>query len=350
MKFKRFNIAEIRAERFYKLPQFLFEGELKKTVSTEAKVLYALLRNRFELSAKNNWVNDKGEVYLIFSRDEMCDMLNCRQEKVRKLIKQLITSGLIEEERVGQNMPNQIYLTYPDEIINCNNKTLYDEEDTLGRDSVESITAPTAKPAQKNASETASQAECRNSTVQKVKVRKINFSKNSEKSANKNSGVSKIDSPECRKSTPSKTNNNKTDCLYPSVHSDIKEEIDIYTHAHEGKKEKNTTQNYSDELNKTKEQIEYDILKQQYPSFLPNIVDSITEIITDIRTSPNAYIEIGKKRRPTEVFNFKLKKLTGLEIESIIQRYNSTLTPIHNPRAYLTSMLWNAGLEAPLIV
>ena len=77
MKFKRFNLSEVNAERYYQLPKFLFEGEFKKSLSAEAKLLYALLRDRFNLSCKNGWANEKGEVYLIFPREEMCDMIGC---------------------------------------------------------------------------------------------------------------------------------------------------------------------------------------------------------------------------------------------------------------------------------
>lgn len=341
MKLKRFSVSEIRAERFLKLPQFLFEGELKKAVSNDAKVLYALLRNRFELSAKNNWVNSNGEVYIIFTREEMCDMLCCQQEKVRKLVKQLITAGLIEEERMGLNLPNRIFLIHPDESLDNNNPSPSDndsgcDEDTDAADNTNYENNNTAEP----------QAEiCRKAHTRIVKIRKV------KKQHSKNSGISKTQITECRTPSLNKTDFKKTNTLrkIPSILSVGKDELKINKSTkNERTNDTSRTQNYCDEIEKTKSQIEYDLLKQRYPSHLPNIVDSITELITDIRTTPDAYITTGSKKMPADAFSFKLGKLTGLEIENIIERFKDNLSPINNPRAYLTSMLWNAASEVPL--
>ncbi len=341
MELKRFNAKEIRAERFIKLPQFLFEGEYKKDVSNDAKVLYALLRNRFELSAKNNWVNDKGEVYIIFTREEMCDMLCCQQEKVRKLVKQLISAGLIEEERVGLNMPNRIFLVHPNEVNNNNTPSSSDndggcEESNNSSDGNKRF----------NGTETSKSKniKCRKTHAHIVKVRTV------KKRRSENSGVKKKHFSECRTSSLNKTENKKKNMLFKthSVHSATKDELKINKNISNERMNDTPTQNYFDEFEKTKSQIEYDLLKQQYPSATANIVDSITELITDIRTSPDAYITNGNKKMPVDAFSFKLGKLTGLEIEGIIERFRDNCAPINNPRAYLTSMLWNAGSELPL--
>ena len=110
MKMKRYTKEFIVNNRFYQMPKFLFEGEFKK-LSNDARVLYSLLRDRHDLSLVNNWVNEKGEVYLICTRESMAEMLGCSIPTARKALKQLIKHGLIEEERQGLNKPNLIYLT-----------------------------------------------------------------------------------------------------------------------------------------------------------------------------------------------------------------------------------------------
>lgn len=106
----RYTVNDIKNNLFYQMPKFLFEGELKKGLSNDAKVLYSLLRDRHELSLQNNWVNENNEVYLIYTRKNMEDMLGLSDKTVKRAIDKLKEYGLIEEERLGLNKPNRIYL------------------------------------------------------------------------------------------------------------------------------------------------------------------------------------------------------------------------------------------------
>jgi len=106
----RFTLDIVDNSRFYQMPKFLFEGELKHALSNESKILYSLLKDRHDLSLKNRWVNENNEIYLIFTRDEMADMLACSKLTLRKTIDQLKQFNLIEEERLGLNKANRIYL------------------------------------------------------------------------------------------------------------------------------------------------------------------------------------------------------------------------------------------------
>ncbi|SHH58598.1 Replication initiator protein A (RepA) N-terminus [Sporanaerobacter acetigenes DSM 13106] len=115
----RYTVNDVNNNRFYQMPKFLFEGEFKN-LSNDARILYSLLRDRHELSMSNGWINEKGEVYLIFTREDMSELLGCSQPTLRKAIKQLIGAGLMEEERQGANRPNRIYLT----VINIKNEKL----------------------------------------------------------------------------------------------------------------------------------------------------------------------------------------------------------------------------------
>ena len=107
----RYTVNDVNNNRFYQMPKFLFEGEFKKGLSNDAKVLYSLLRDRHELSLQNNWVNEKGEVYLIYTRKNMEDMLGLADKTVKKAVDKLKEYGLIEEEHIGLNKPNRIFLT-----------------------------------------------------------------------------------------------------------------------------------------------------------------------------------------------------------------------------------------------
>ena len=69
MSMEENNIYEILENKYYGVPQELFSNELyKDKLNSDAKILYAFLLDRLTLSSKNNWINEKGKVYLIFTR------------------------------------------------------------------------------------------------------------------------------------------------------------------------------------------------------------------------------------------------------------------------------------------
>ena len=96
---------------FFRVPTLLFTDEQYKTVSPEAKILYGILLNRMELSAKNGWIDEQGRVYIIFKLSEIMEKLNCADNKATKLMNELETKcGLIERRRQGLGKPNLIYV------------------------------------------------------------------------------------------------------------------------------------------------------------------------------------------------------------------------------------------------
>lgn len=108
-KRKRFTKQDVVNNQFYQMPKFLFEGEFKDLTS-DARVLYSLLRDRHSLSLVNGWLNEYGEVYLIYTRENMADMVGCSLPTVRKAVSLLQDFDLIEDVRQGLNRPNLIYL------------------------------------------------------------------------------------------------------------------------------------------------------------------------------------------------------------------------------------------------
>ena len=105
----RYTAAEVQRNTFYQMPKFLFDDEFKG-LSNDARVLYSLLRDRHELSLKNQWLNENDEVYLIFSRENMCEMLNLSEKTVTKAMNDLKKHRLVDVQRRGQGKTNLIYL------------------------------------------------------------------------------------------------------------------------------------------------------------------------------------------------------------------------------------------------
>ena len=110
MELRRIKASEVQEQRFYQLPKFLVHDERFKGLSSDAKLLYAILRDRHELSLKNNWVDDDGYVFIIYTRADMMNALGLSDKPITKAIKDLKKYGLIDEKRHGLNKPNLIYV------------------------------------------------------------------------------------------------------------------------------------------------------------------------------------------------------------------------------------------------
>ncbi|RRN51154.1 replication initiator protein A [Streptococcus suis] len=107
----RITVEQVQSsERFYRIPKLLVESKYYRKLSAEAKFCYAILKDRFDLSLKNDWVDEQGCVYLIFTVEELQELLGYGNKKVIKLKKELAKYGLLEEVRQGLNKPNLLYL------------------------------------------------------------------------------------------------------------------------------------------------------------------------------------------------------------------------------------------------
>ena len=98
--------------QFYHLqfPRWLLEDSRFTPVSMEAKFVYMLLFNRFQLSKLNGWINDHGEVFVIYTRRELSERLNISEKRVSAAMNELREYQLIWEKRCGRGYANQIYL------------------------------------------------------------------------------------------------------------------------------------------------------------------------------------------------------------------------------------------------
>ena len=50
-------------------------------LSNEAKVLYAFILRRTDLSRKNGWVDEYGRIYLYYPINEVVELLHCGRQK-----------------------------------------------------------------------------------------------------------------------------------------------------------------------------------------------------------------------------------------------------------------------------
>jgi len=100
--------------RFYQTPKALFNNPKYKGLSLGAKLMYSILRDRLDLSIKNDWKDKKGYIYLIFSVEELSELLEIDRTAVMRYKKKLVEFNLIIDKRVGQGNPNRIYILKPE--------------------------------------------------------------------------------------------------------------------------------------------------------------------------------------------------------------------------------------------
>ena len=94
-------------EMFYKLPQELFD-DCFRGLSLGAKVLYAILRDKWGQSQKNGWHDEKG-IYCNFSVDSLSETMGCSKKTIISYKKELNNYHLISERRQF-NSTNKIYV------------------------------------------------------------------------------------------------------------------------------------------------------------------------------------------------------------------------------------------------
>lgn len=95
---------------FYKIPKELFTNNQFEKLSTEGKVLYGLLLDRVSLSIENQWIDENGRVYIIYTLAAICAALRCSEKSAIKYMAELEDIGLIERIRQGFGKPTLIYV------------------------------------------------------------------------------------------------------------------------------------------------------------------------------------------------------------------------------------------------
>ncbi|WP_282670449.1 replication initiator protein A [Lactococcus cremoris] len=139
-----YKAKEVYGETYYQLPKVLFSNIKYKKLSNDAKVAYALLKDRFNYSVQNNWVDEDDNLYFIFTNEELMEMLDSGNQKVIKIKKELQTSELLFQKRMGVNKPNRLYLLRP--VVEATDVYVQNTPQTLATSGSVKITLPEQPP------------------------------------------------------------------------------------------------------------------------------------------------------------------------------------------------------------
>ncbi|MDA9428132.1 putative replication protein repa [Enterococcus mundtii 1A] len=155
-EFNFYKSKEVYREKYYQMPKIFFTNEKYVNLSNDAKIAYMLLKDRFDYSVKNNWVDSDDNIFFIFTVEELMKLLQCREGKVSKIKKELEKAGLLKQKRGRVNkrdgkiesMPNLLYLGKP-EVTTQDVFKIMEEEDNTDSTVIAKI-ANTVKPQEIN--------------------------------------------------------------------------------------------------------------------------------------------------------------------------------------------------------
>ncbi|OAX74703.1 plasmid replication initiation protein [Lactiplantibacillus plantarum] len=118
--FKFYEPDNVYGALFFQFPKVLMYGEQYKSLSDTAKLAYMVLKDRLEYSLRNNWIDEDGHVYFIFTNQELMELFNCSEHKAIKVKTELTSIGLLFQKQLGfnpktkKNEPNRLYLSMLD--------------------------------------------------------------------------------------------------------------------------------------------------------------------------------------------------------------------------------------------
>lgn len=85
---------------YYQTPKWLFDLLLEGKITPGAYTTYVLMYDRTRLSAKNNWIDENGDVYIKYSYEELLSDLKLKSNtQIQRNLSKLIELNLIEKKR-----------------------------------------------------------------------------------------------------------------------------------------------------------------------------------------------------------------------------------------------------------
>ena len=305
IKFNYYYGKEAEQFSFFRIPKLLFTDSTFSKLSSDAKVLYGILLDRMNLSMKNGWLDEENKVYIIFTIEEIAEIMCCATQKATKILQELDDKkgiGLVEKKRLGLGKPNILYVK---------NFILQEEKEKI--DAQEEIT---------------NQGLCKSQfkNDENHNSGNVNFTK-------QELCKSQCNNTDLNKTEYSDTEYNNTSPISPSGEKEIKDTL-------LSKKEDMEAEKITKIL---KQNIGYSFLVEEQPQEKEKIdlvIDLMAETIqskTDIR--------INHRMIEHETVKEQFLSLQKEHINYVLLVLNENKKKITNLRAYLLSLLYNAPVN-----
>lgn len=96
---------------FLQMPRVMINHEVSEyKLSVHEKFLYMLLFDRVSLSAKNNLIDENGNIYIFYTLDEICDHMDCAKTTAKKFLDSLVDKNIVMKEKQCVGRANRLYL------------------------------------------------------------------------------------------------------------------------------------------------------------------------------------------------------------------------------------------------
>ena len=366
IQFDYYRGMEAEQYSFYRVPKILFTAECFKELSCEAKVLYGLLLDRMSLSMKNHWLDEEERVYIIFTVEEIAELLNCGTQKAVKLLKELDSEkgiGLIEKKRLGLGRPNVIYVknflvqkndeenSDTSDLQNCENhnsgvvkttiqefpKSQFKNDENHNSEDMEPIDIETERLEKETY--LSGEKEILENMEIKMQENEGVGEENFQNCENHNSGVVKTTIQECPKSQSNNTDINKTE-------NNETESSSILSNLICPEKEK--TIDEIEQRNTYREIIRENISYECFRNDTPHAreeVDELVELMVEVMVMPDqGKIRIAGEDKLVSLVKSQFMKLTHAHIEYVCLCLNKNTTKVGNIKSYLLTALYNSVL------
>ena len=324
IQFDYFRGMEAEQYSFYRVPKVLFTAECFKSLSCEAKVLYGLMLDRMSLSIKNRWFDEEDRVYIIFTVEEIAELLNCGTQKAVKLMKELDDNqgiGLIEKKRLGLGKPNVIYVKNFILKEKCSPEQRGKAPENLGN---------------------TQNSENHNSRIVKTTNQELPESqfKNDE---NHTSRIVEITTQEVPNSQSNNTDINNTD--FNETDFNEIDSIQSYLSPSAGEV-RPVGEDVIERMETYRALIQENI---DYECFLDRRekedVDELIELMVEILMMPDdSVVRIGGADKPVSVVKSRFLKLTYSHIEYVLFSLHRNTSKVANIRSYLLTTLYNSSM------
>ena len=310
VKFNYYYGKEAETFSFFRIPKLLFTDETFRNLSSDAKVLYGILLDRMSLSMKNGWIDEENKVYIIFTIEEIAQIMCCATQKATKILQELDDKkgiGLIEKKRLGLGKPNILYVK--NFIVQSSDKESVEKDEEFTEE------------------EEIINQELLNSQL-----------KNGE---NHNSGNVKITKQELLKSQCNNTNINNTE--YNNTEYNNTSPISPSKKDMEKGRLCNQDEDMEVEVIRKviKQKIEYPVLiKEEEKEKVDLILNLMTEVIKNKKD-----IKVNQSSVNYKTVRKQLLSLKKEHIKYVLSVLGENKQKIKNLRAYLISLLYNAPVN-----
>ena len=281
---------------FIRFPAALVKLPCFKSLSADAKLLYALIVDRFNLSIANKWRDENGTPYVYFSIDSVMESIGCAKAKAVKLMDTLEDWGLIRRAKQGLGKPNRIYVLDPALLDQFENRTTlstssstdqFDSETTLSTDQFENQTG-------------SDQFDFETSSI--IKPKKFDFQ-----------------TPEVWKSNPNQTKYNQTK-------SNQTERVE---------RETKVPALVSGVMNQNAKEI-------LCRSFDEALVKRTTSLLYELVATPSQHVRVDNTLTSGYALSQHLANISVEQIQSALNNFTARTCPAAEERDYLLTALYDA--------